>query len=52
MVEAIMNKNLDAKVDQKAHADQIHVLQQVWNPLFHQIFKVKITPISAGGTRY
>lgn len=41
LVEAISNHTLDPKIFQKAPADLIHQLQRFWNPLFHQIKKVK-----------
>lgn len=41
LVEDITNQTLDPKIYQRVHADMIHQLQRFWNPLFHQIKKVK-----------
>ena len=41
LVEAIASNTLDPKTFQKSHVNLIHQLQQCWNPLFFQIYKVK-----------
>ena len=41
IVEAIASGKLSGKTHHLAHADLVQTLLQCWNPLFHNIYKVK-----------